>query len=118
MDCPPSPARPPGSPQRASSSAWPIPTAGLDGLSLGGGSGGSSVDGAATFSGERTPYRILLVDDDPATLMAMKRHLLRMRGPVQYQGARWFLLFCWGLWRACVRCARVALTCTLCALPQ
>jgi hypothetical protein len=99
MDAPPSPARPtPGSPQRATSSAWPIPTAGLDGLSLGGGgSGGSSVDGA-TFSGERTAYRILLVDDDPATLMAMKRHLLRMRGPVQYQGARWFCSV-GGLWR-------------------
>jgi hypothetical protein len=37
----------------------------------------------------RTPYRILLVDDDPATLMAMKHHLVRMRGPVAYQGARW-----------------------------
>lgn len=35
---------------------------------------------------KRPRYRILLVDDDPATLMAMKRHLLRMRGPVAYQG--------------------------------
>jgi hypothetical protein len=97
MDAPPSPARhPPGSPQRAS--AWPIPTTAVDALALGGsgGSGGSSVDG--TFSGVRSDYRILLVDDDPATLMAMKRHLLRMRGPVQYQGAATAGLFgvlCW-----------------------
>jgi hypothetical protein len=30
-------------------------------------------------------YRILLVDDDAATLMAMKQHLLRMKGGVKYQ---------------------------------
>lgn len=33
------------------------------------------------------PYRVLLVDDDPATLMAMKQHLVRMRGRVKYEGA-------------------------------
>jgi hypothetical protein len=44
--------------------------------------------GPGTEGGERAPFRVLLVDDDPATLMAMKHHLVRMRGPVQYQGAQ------------------------------
>lgn len=57
---------------------------------------GAPVDGDHPLPGPTAPsaearphYRILLVDDDPATLMAMKHHLVRMRGPVQYQGACW-----------------------------
>jgi hypothetical protein len=81
------PGRPPGSPQRAS--AWPIPEAAAapslelpsELLRIEAGAGAAALVG-------RSDYSILLVDDDPATLMAMKRHLLRMRGPVQYQGAR------------------------------
>lgn len=39
---------------------------------------------------ERPPqqvFRVLLVDDDPATLMAMKHHLARVKAPV-YEGSR------------------------------
>lgn len=73
--CPPSPRRvPPGSPVQRAASAWPIPESG-------------SAHSLDTLGVARSDYRILLVDDDAATLMAMKRHLIRMRGPVQYQGA-------------------------------
>ena len=70
---PPSPC----SPGRAS--AWPVPDSR-------GGSAHGALDAAAALGIPRSDYRILLVDDDAATLMAMKRHLIRMRGPVRYQG--------------------------------
>jgi hypothetical protein len=48
--------------------------------------------GVAAGLGEAGPppssYRVLLVDDDPATLMAMKHHLVRMGGKVKYEGAK------------------------------
>jgi|APGre2960657444_1045066.scaffolds.fasta_scaffold49856_2 hypothetical protein len=46
--------------------------------------GGGSLD----YGADRPSYRVLLVDDDAATLKAMKHHLVRMRGPVQYQGVQ------------------------------
>ena len=70
---PPSPC----SPGRAS--AWPVPDSR-------GGSAHGALDAAAALGIPRSDYRILRVDDDAATLMAMKRHLIRMRGPVRYQG--------------------------------
>ena len=51
-----------------------------------GGSAHGAMDAASALGIPRSDYRILLVDDDAATLMAMKRHLIRMRGPVRYQG--------------------------------
>lgn len=69
----------PRSPARAS--AWPVPVP-----ETRGGSAHGAQDAAAALGIPRTDYRILLVDDDAATLMAMKRHLIRMRGPVRYQG--------------------------------
>ena len=71
--CPPSPRSP------ARASAWPA-------TDSRGGSAHGALDAAAALGIPRTDYRILLVDDDAATLMAMKRHLIRMRGPVRYQG--------------------------------
>ena len=59
-------------------SAWPV----VEGVGKDPGDEPLNLDEEA----KRPRYRILLVDDDPATLMAMKRHLLRMRGPVAYQG--------------------------------
>lgn len=56
-------------------------------LRPGGAEVGADEGPASSQQQQRTPYRILLVDDDPATLMAMKHHLVRMRGPVAYQGA-------------------------------
>ncbi len=75
------------------SSAVPIP-----GATSAPGTPRGSLDGATPpDDAARSLYRILLVDDDPATLMAMKHHLVRMRGPVQYQGAR----------RRCWQCCEV-----------
>jgi hypothetical protein len=80
------PLRAPGSPQQRS--AWPIPERGGSGHGLGNLLPPAlAIDDGGASPLTRSDYRILLVDDDPATLMAMKRHLLRMRGPVQYQGA-------------------------------
>jgi len=73
--CPPSPRSP------ARASAWLVPESGRGGSAQDG-----AQDAAAALGIPRTDYRILLVDDDAATLMAMKRHLIRMRGPVRYQG--------------------------------
>ena len=52
-----------------------------------GGEGRAGAAGGEAASEGLSSYRVLLVDDDPATLMAMKHHLVRMRGLVKYEGA-------------------------------